>query len=700
MSLVYSGPSSLTYCQLNPRNTSGSNDHTHAYAVHRGRGQRWLPGTNDGEDAATATSAIEEVNRLLASDWPGQLAGTLPRQEGKHSDPSRVLRVACPQSHLSSKSSVIKGTVLKVTGPQSPVLKAICSQSPVSKSHVLKAICSQSSVLTVICSQSHVLKVIFSLSPVLKSHVHSPSQSSLISTCDFEAFNVVYYGFPLTQYQHYDTDSQVANMLYRVQFSQGRTTHAIFGRGAGKWRQVRSAKLTEAQRTETSCLLRVLQSRVNANIDVHVMTRMIVDQVKCRFAHVLASHELNDLNQLQLYVDLCFTAFGVGPLVFVRGSMNTEAYCNILDNEMLLTLWSIYGMDPCYFQDDSFQVPCFKGYYAVVRRQQCSPIGLARPEPRPQPYRTSLDELDRRRGQNPLLNSWNGCKRNGDESRGCLHARQGGCCYSRKKWPYEILTAWKPPSKHCGQVPNLLFPSNRHAREFAYSMNRAAVSIDDGGELISRYIGARAIQKRRRRCSTNANETPAPRPPREPGSIPGRVTGPSQVGIVPDDAAGRRVFSGNSRFPRPFIPEPLRIHFNHPQRFSKNSPLIAAQISSLTQAGLSKGGPSPSVSGREIPRRSGNASIARHEASRVFLRKLGGSLTTKTYALDLVDTPFPRPFPLPLQGLVYMQQEDILLPLPPYLQSNHQETQQGKNVRCQQTGQTYELLYPQVLGEH
>ncbi|KAJ8866023.1 hypothetical protein PR048_033547 [Dryococelus australis] len=50
-------------------------------------------------------------------------------------------------------------------------------------------------------------------------------------------------------------------------------------------------------------------------------------------------------------VDLCFTAFGVGPLVFVRGSMNTEAYCNILDNEMLPTLWRFYGMDPCYFQE-------------------------------------------------------------------------------------------------------------------------------------------------------------------------------------------------------------------------------------------------------------------------------------------------------------------------------------------------------------
>ncbi|KAJ8893926.1 hypothetical protein PR048_006527 [Dryococelus australis] len=39
----------------------------------------------------------------------------------------------------------------------------------------------------------------------------------------------------------------------------------------------------------------------------------------------------------------------------------------------------------------------------------------------------------------------------------------------------------------------------------------------------------------------------------EPGSIPSRVAGFSQVGIMPDDAVGRRVFSGISRFPRPFI---------------------------------------------------------------------------------------------------------------------------------------------------
>ncbi|KAJ8877392.1 hypothetical protein PR048_021846 [Dryococelus australis] len=50
---------------------------------------------------------------------------------------------------------------------------------------------------------------------------------------------------------------------------------------------------------------------------------------------------------------------------------------------------------------------------------------------------------------------------------------------------------------------------------------------------------------------------------REPGLIPGRVTGFSQVGIVQDDAVDRRVFSGISRYPRQFIPVPLHIHFNH-----------------------------------------------------------------------------------------------------------------------------------------
>ncbi|KAJ8886184.1 hypothetical protein PR048_012393 [Dryococelus australis] len=68
----------------------------------------------------------------------------------------------------------------------------------------------------------------------------------------------------------------------------------------------------------------------------------------------------------------------------------------------------------------------------------------------------------------------------------------------------------------------------------------------------------------------------------ESGSIPGRVTsGFSHVGIVLDDAAGWRDFSGISRFPRTSIPAPLNIHLASPTSDLKTSLLRAAQISSL-----------------------------------------------------------------------------------------------------------------------
>ncbi|KAJ8869575.1 hypothetical protein PR048_028567 [Dryococelus australis] len=66
----------------------------------------------------------------------------------------------------------------------------------------------------------------------------------------------------------------------------------------------------------------------------------------------------------------------------------------------------------------------------------------------------------------------------------------------------------------------------------------------------------------------------------EPGSIPGRVTGFSQVGIVLDNAAGWRVFSGISRFPHP--PVPLLLHTLFGFQYLA---VRAAQISSLTVLG-------------------------------------------------------------------------------------------------------------------
>ncbi|KAJ8873630.1 hypothetical protein PR048_024452 [Dryococelus australis] len=68
----------------------------------------------------------------------------------------------------------------------------------------------------------------------------------------------------------------------------------------------------------------------------------------------------------------------------------------------------------------------------------------------------------------------------------------------------------------------------------------------------------------------------------EPGSIPSRVDlGFSHVGIVPDDAAGRRVFSGISRSGSTFIPALHRTYIDSPSSALKTSMLRTAKISSL-----------------------------------------------------------------------------------------------------------------------
>ncbi|KAJ8879747.1 hypothetical protein PR048_020355 [Dryococelus australis] len=68
----------------------------------------------------------------------------------------------------------------------------------------------------------------------------------------------------------------------------------------------------------------------------------------------------------------------------------------------------------------------------------------------------------------------------------------------------------------------------------------------------------------------------------EPGSVPGRTTpGFSQVGIVSDDAVGRRVFLGIPRIPHPCIPAQLHSHHILPSTALKTSLLRAARISQL-----------------------------------------------------------------------------------------------------------------------
>ncbi|KAJ8880328.1 hypothetical protein PR048_016795 [Dryococelus australis] len=69
----------------------------------------------------------------------------------------------------------------------------------------------------------------------------------------------------------------------------------------------------------------------------------------------------------------------------------------------------------------------------------------------------------------------------------------------------------------------------------------------------------------------------------DPGSIPREVSPRfSNVGIMADYAAGRRVFSGISQFSHPCIPELLRTHLTSPLSVLKTSMFRATQISSLS----------------------------------------------------------------------------------------------------------------------
>ncbi|KAJ8867302.1 hypothetical protein PR048_031103 [Dryococelus australis] len=93
----------------------------------------------------------------------------------------------------------------------------------------------------------------------------------------------------------------------------------------------------------------------------------------------------------------------------------------------------------------------------------------------------------------------------------------------------------------------------------------------------------------------------------EPVSVPGRVTpGFSRVGIVPDDATVRWVFSGISRFPRPFIPAPLHTHLISPSFYTAGegepTPLTVPQ-SFLFETLLSQSAPLPFT--EELRRTSG-----------------------------------------------------------------------------------------------